>query len=189
LTAEKSLRWLLQWQRMERSSGMKQTFVKYPPGAKNVAVKYYSDDTPAPHIYFGPLGGAGFYSSALELVKYGMFHLKNPLPDQKRIFRDEAVDKMHEVQHKNIPDAMMGLGWGCVEIDDGVSWVISNGRISGANSNISLIPSENLAVVCLANTSKSITDKMATDLFFFPFLFICVFYFSIAPIAPFFLDK
>jgi CubicO group peptidase (beta-lactamase class C family) len=144
--------------------GMKRTFVKYPPGVKNVAVKYYSDDTPAPHIYFGPLGGAGFYSSAHDLVKYGMFYLKNPLPDQKKIFRDEVIDKMHTVRYKQIPNAMMGLGWGCTEIEGGLKWIISNGRIGGANSNISLVPSKNLAVVCLTNTSKSITDQMAIEI-------------------------
>jgi CubicO group peptidase (beta-lactamase class C family) len=144
--------------------GMKRSFVKYPPGVKNTAVKYYSDDTPAPHIYFGPLGGAGFYSSAYDLVKYGMYYLKNPLPDQKKIFRDEVIDKMHKVQYKHIPNAMMGLGWGCAEIDQSLNWIVSNGRIGGANSNISLVPSKNLAVVCLTNTSKSITDQMAIEI-------------------------
>jgi CubicO group peptidase (beta-lactamase class C family) len=143
--------------------GMKRTFVKYPPGAKNAAVKYYYDDTPVPHIYFGPLGGAGFYSSAHDLVKYGIFFLKNLLPDQKRIFGDEIIDKMHEV-NKHIPNAAMGLGWGCAEIDKDLKWVVSNGRIGGANSNISLVPSKNLAVVCLTNTSKSITDQMALEI-------------------------
>ncbi len=146
------------------SLGMKRTFVKYPRGVNNVAVKYYSDDIPAPHIYFGPLGGAGFYSSAHDLIKYGIFYLKNPLPDQKRIFRDEIIDKMHKVQYKHIPNAMMGLGWGCAEIDDGLNWIVSNGRIGGANSNISLVPSKNLAVVCLTNTSQSIADQMAIEI-------------------------
>jgi hypothetical protein len=144
--------------------GMKRTFIKYPPGLKNVAVKYYSDDTLGPHIYFGPLGGAGFYSSAFDLVKYGMFYLKNPLPDQKRIFRDEVIDKMHKNQLKHMSNETMGLGWGCPEIEDGLKWIISNGRIGGANSNISLVPSKNLAVVCLTNTSKSITDQMAIEI-------------------------
>ncbi len=51
-------------------------------------------------------------------------------------------------------------------LDDGVVWVLSNGGIEGATSILSLVPSANLAVVCLTNgTSKSrVTDEIAIEI-------------------------
>ena len=134
--------------------GMERTFVKYPVDEDNVAVKYNSDGSLLYHVHFGPLGGAGFYSSVQDLIKYGMFFLKNRLPPQKKILKDKTIDTMHTVHNNIVSDAIFGLGWGAAEIDTDLFWIMSNGEIYGACSNVSLVPSENLAVACLANVDS-----------------------------------
>ena len=147
---------------------MNHSFTQYHPEKKqDFASLYNSELALIDHYDFLPYGGGGFFSSAADLIQYGMFHLKNKLANQKQILSPATLDLMHYFDRG--PIHLMGLGW----FNTGHS-LVSNGRISGAQSNLTLVPSENLAVVCLINASTStyyadqtvdqIIDLIAPDL-------------------------
>jgi len=146
--------------------GMTLTSVGVPSSLELVATKYGSDMTAIAHNCFVPAAAGGIYSNIHDLIRFGMFHLKNRLPDQRRILRDETLTAMHMTKDANLQSAIMALGWGSVTLDNSTAWILSNGGIEGATSMLSLVPSENLAVVCLTNTtSKSrITDQIAIEI-------------------------
>jgi CubicO group peptidase (beta-lactamase class C family) len=147
--------------------GMTHTSVGIQTGREEpVATKYGSDNRVIPHNYFVPAAAGGIYSSAHDLIRYGMFHLRNHLPNQKAILEDGTLAAMHADKDKNLQSATMASGWGSVTLDDGLVWVLSNGSIEGATSMLSLVPHANLAVVCLTNvTSRSrITDQIALEI-------------------------
>lgn len=146
--------------------GMTQTTVGAPSSLENVATKYKSDNTTVSHNYFVPAAAGGIYSSVHDLIGYGMFHLENNLPDQRSTMRDETLTEMQTKKDKNLQSTVMALGWGSVVLDNGLFWILSDGGIEGATSMLSLVPSANLAVVCLTNvTSRSrITDQIAVEI-------------------------
>lgn len=146
--------------------GMTQTSVGVPDCLDRVATKYRLDKTVIAHNHFVPAAAGGIYSSIRDLIRFGLFHLKAPLPDQRRILRDETLVAMHTAKDKNLRSATMALGWGSVTLDNGVVWALSNGGIEGATSMLSLVPSASLTVACLTNiTSRSrITDQIAIEI-------------------------
>jgi CubicO group peptidase (beta-lactamase class C family) len=139
--------------------GMTHTTVGVPDSLERVATKYASDETTYAHDFFVPAAAGGIYSGAHDLIKFGSFNLKNRLPDQRQILRDQTLTAMHTAES-------MALGWGSVALDNGTLWTLSNGGIGGATSMLSLVPSANLAVVSLTNvTSRSrITDQIAIEI-------------------------
>ncbi len=132
----------------------------------HAAIKYDSEKNVVPDNYFVPAAAGGIYSSAHDLIQFGMFHLKNHLSHQKQILKDETLAVMHMDKDKSLPSASMALGWGSVDLGNGYFWILSNGGIEGATSILSLELSANLAVVCLTNvTSRSrITDQIAIEI-------------------------
>jgi CubicO group peptidase (beta-lactamase class C family) len=146
--------------------GMIQTSVGVPNSLEHVATKYKSNSTVVPHNYFVPAAAGGVYSSAHDLIRYGMFHLKNHLPNQRQILGDETLNTMHRAKDGNFKSAIMALGWASVTLDNNTAWILSNGGIEGATSMLSLVPAGNLAVVCLTNSSSPtrITDQIAIEI-------------------------
>jgi CubicO group peptidase (beta-lactamase class C family) len=146
--------------------GMTQTSVGMPNSLENVATKYKSNSSVVPHNYFVPAAAGGVYSSAHDMIRYGMFHLKNHLSNQRQILSDKTLTAMHTAKDRNLKSAIMALGWGSMTLDDNTVWVLSNGGIEGATSMLSLVPAANLAVVCLTNSSSPsrITDQIAIEI-------------------------
>ena len=146
--------------------GMTQTSVGIPNSLKHAATKYQSNKVTIPHNYFVPAAAGGIYSSVHDLIRYAMFHLTNQLPYQRQILRDKTLTTMHTAKDGNLESAIMALGWGFVTLGDNTAWILSNGGIEGATSMLSLVPSADLAVVCLTNvTSRSrITDQIAIEI-------------------------
>ncbi len=136
-----------------------------PERIKSAATKYGADGTPLPHSYFQPLGGGGYYSSAHDLLLYGMFHLKRRHAESKPILKDETLDEMHR-SLPDLPGALFALGWGSVDLGDGLRWLVSNGGIDGACTMLSLLEGEEIAIVILTNiTSESrVADEMAVHI-------------------------
>lgn len=146
--------------------GMIHTSVGVPTSLAHVATKYHSSGIVVPHNYFVPTAAGGVYSSAHDLIEYGMFHLTNHLSHQKPILRDQTLTTMHTTKDDRLPSATMALGWGSVSLDTNTAWILSNGGIEGATSMLSLVPAANLAVVCLTNSSSPsrITDQIAIEI-------------------------
>jgi CubicO group peptidase (beta-lactamase class C family) len=96
-------------------------------------------------------GGAGAYSTAHDLVRFGMFHLKNRLSDQQPILSDTLLDDMKRASSRAKPSGGYGIGW-FVEEERPV--VLHGGYTLGVSSILLLVPRENVAIVVLGNCNS-----------------------------------
>ena len=117
------------------------------------AIRYGMDDKPIPYYDFDHRGASAVYSSAHELIRFGMFHLKNHLHDQKAILTDENIDKMQRPTMKIKDNTGYGIGW---EVSKQAFYTIvsHDGAMGGVATQLVLVPSENLAVVVLCNSRQ-----------------------------------
>lgn len=135
--------------------GMTRTSVDIAPGLeKYQAIRYGADGVPIPFYDFDHPGASAVFSSAHDLIRFGMFHLKNHLPDQKTILTDEAIDEMQVPTVETGNGNAYGFGWASSEDDMGYHSVSHGGGMGGVSTRLMLIPTENIAVVTLANSSS-----------------------------------
>ena len=135
--------------------GMHNSYTRFERSrAKDFATPYSGNSPKAPY-HFLPYGGGGYYSTAEDLIHYGLFYLKHLQKGQEKILSDETIDLMHNYEAG--ADGLFQIGW----FNSG-NTVISNGNITGANSMILLVPTEDIAIVCLTNThTNSYADQIA----------------------------
>ncbi|MDH5468513.1 MAG: serine hydrolase, partial [Candidatus Aminicenantes bacterium] len=105
---------------------------------------------PIPFYDFDHRGASAVWSSAHDLIRFGMFHLKNHLEDQKQILKDETIDTMQQEKDPEVPDSEYRLGWSLIDLH-GYRFVSHSGGMPGVSTRLTLIPSENLATVLLCN--------------------------------------
>ena len=117
------------------------------------AVRYGIDGYPIPFYDFDHRGASAVYSSAHELLRFGMFHLKNHLHDQKAILTDENIDEMQHPTMKIKENAGYGIGWE-ISKQAGFTVVSHDGEMGGVATQLVLVPSESLAVVVLCNSRQ-----------------------------------
>jgi len=127
----------------------------------DAAIEYRSDNTPAQFAKGAVRAGGGIYCSAHDLVRYGMFHLKNHLDDQKPILSDSIIDLMQNEFDSSADNAQYALGWRIEKVAD-YNVFSHNGGGLGSDTRFAIIPSENLAVVVLAN-SRSGNSTYVSD--------------------------
>ncbi len=126
-----------------------------------LATLYDAPGEPAERLFVIPQSSLGIYASVSDLLQYARFHLKQPLTGGRAILTDEWLDRMHrERPGLSRGESLMTLGWGSIDLP-GMLWLLSNGRATGAQSTLTMIPSEDLAVVCLTNVTGNATDEMA----------------------------
>jgi CubicO group peptidase (beta-lactamase class C family) len=113
-----------------------------------------------------PGSGHG-YSNAHELVRFGMFHLKDHLKDQTPILEDGGIDRMQtESSGVVLPgggNESYGLGWFFDETADGFRTVWHEGGWTGASTMLKLLPSEDIAVAVLMNMYDREFVSQVTD--------------------------
>jgi CubicO group peptidase (beta-lactamase class C family) len=146
--------------------GMTNTFLGFQPAVKKqIAAGYDFQNKPVTHSDFEPKGGAGFFSSAADLIRYGMFHLKNKTGGRKKVLSDEFIDGLHYNPAPNSPNKGYTGGWANIDLG-GYNLLLSNGSVMGSQSTLLLLPSEDAAIVCLTNTSKGegLTDQTAFEI-------------------------
>jgi CubicO group peptidase (beta-lactamase class C family) len=92
--------------------GMTHSSVGIGPGLEAYAAQRYdANQHPIPFYDFDHWGGSSVFSSAHDLVRFGMFFLKDRLADQVPIMSDETIGMMHR-EHEYSPGPMRyGLGW------------------------------------------------------------------------------
>jgi CubicO group peptidase (beta-lactamase class C family) len=134
--------------------GLERTSVGIGPGLEQFAAVRYDVDG-APLAYYRPdtPGAGGIYSSAHDVVRFGMFHLKDHLSDQQAILSDASLEEMHRptMKAEQTPPSGYGVGWVTVEHPEGYRAVTHSGGMLGVATDLILIPAEDLAVVVLTN--------------------------------------
>ncbi len=146
--------------------GMVTTWVGLHPEWSGLAAeKYDSGLRPIPAMSMDTPAAGGCFASAYDLVRFGMFHLKNNLPGAPALLSKDAIEAMQTEKDETASypaGRMYGLGWFFDEDDNGYRTVWQEGGIDGATSILKLVPSENIAVVVLINGwSKDLTERIA----------------------------
>jgi CubicO group peptidase (beta-lactamase class C family) len=137
--------------------GMIRASIDIGPGlAPIAATRYGRDGLPITFYDFDHPGGSAVYCSAHDLVRFGMFHLKAHLPDQKAILSDETLDEMQVATATSGENAGYSIGWSIQEDELGYRGVSHGGGMGGVTTALQLIPSEKLAIVALANANTDL---------------------------------
>ncbi|MGD0733441.1 MAG: serine hydrolase domain-containing protein [Terracidiphilus sp.] len=128
------------------------TSVGVGPGLEKFqAIRYGSNGLPIPSYDFDHSGASAVCSSAHDLVRFGMFHLKDHLADQAQILTDASIDVMHQPTMKISDNHGYGIGWFTEGRPDGYHTVSHTGGMPGVATILMLVPSEDIAVVVLTN--------------------------------------
>jgi len=148
--------------------GMTRSSLNIGPGLEEyAATRYDEDNNPIPFYDFDHSGASAFYCSTHDLIRFGMFHLKNKLPGQKQILRDTTLDLMRKDKDPDAPikdNEFYALGWSNTLDENGYHIVYHDGGMPGVSTIIYLVPSENIAVVVLLNCSDKHVYSVCEDI-------------------------
>lgn len=141
--------------------GMTHTSVNIGPGLESyAATRYGMDGLPLPFYDFDHPGASAVFSSAHDLIRFAMFHLKAHLRDQKAILSDALIDEMHRRTATENENSGYGIGFDIWD-RDGYHVISHNGGMAGVTTSMRLFPRENLAVVVLSNSSSSLPKEIS----------------------------
>jgi CubicO group peptidase (beta-lactamase class C family) len=112
--------------------------------------------------------GAGYiYSTVNDMIRFGMFHLKELVSGQRRILNEPTIDMMVDDQ---VPTGTgtwaYGLGWDIHhnEYDSGLTSVRHSGGMAGFAGVLKLIPAKGIAVAVLSNSRRAGTITLSEDI-------------------------
>jgi CubicO group peptidase (beta-lactamase class C family) len=100
-------------------------------------------------------GTGELYASAHDVARFGMFHLKDHLADQKQILSDAQIDELHRAVIHVREDRSHGVGWMLGRAFDGTPVVYHTGNQAGVVNVMMLLPSRDIACVVLTNHDDS----------------------------------
>jgi CubicO group peptidase (beta-lactamase class C family) len=142
-----------------RPLGMKHASLGIDPALEKYAAKRYSNELGLrPTAISGTPGASGVYCSAHDLALFGEFHLKAHRPGQKAILSDTSIDAMKEATSEQY-----GFGWWIRKDLFGYRSVMGQGGTDDASATLQLIPSEEIAVVVLANTGTTLPSAVVNE--------------------------
>lgn len=140
--------------------GMTHSALDIMPGFEPYkATRYDYAGQPIPDYRSAEPASATLYSSVHDLARFGMYMLKDRLPDQRAVLSDESIDRMTRDPVVDGPNSHYGIGWD-IEERGGYRTMEHSGSASGVSSNFVLIPSENVGVVMVANTDGGVPTKL-----------------------------
>jgi CubicO group peptidase (beta-lactamase class C family) len=134
--------------------GMKRSSIGTGRGLTEAAVRYDDSLKAVPFYDFDHRGASAVWVTAHELVRFGMFHLRDHLADQQAILADSTILAM---QHTLTPgDTAHGyaLGW-LTDDDHGYRRVSHTGGMPGVSTLLYMFPSQDLAIVALCNQTNA----------------------------------
>lgn len=140
--------------------GMTQSYIDIGSAQEaRAAVRYAADGAPVPHYGFSHPGASALFASAHDLARFGMFHLKNDLPDQLSILPEEMIDQMHRPS-VGVGRWEYGIGF-AVDDKHGYRIVSHTGSMEGVSTLLKLVPEEDIAIVVLVNSSSDLPELVA----------------------------
>ena len=128
------------------------------------AARYGEDGEPLPFYDFDHPGGSAVFASAHDLLRFGLFHLKAPLSDQRAILSDTVIEAMQAPTASIVPSTGYGIGWRSVEESEGDQRVEHDGGMMGVTTTLQLLPAERLVVVALTNTANRLPHLVADQI-------------------------
>ena len=137
---------------------MTRTTVGLPPAFEAFAAERYDATATHPLYDFDHRVDRRCTRGAPRLIRFGMFHLKNHLPDQRAILNDTTIDLMQRA----VPPATYGLGWIVTE-REGQRIVAHTGGMPGVQTVLAMYPTEDIAIVVLTNMVADIGRCVPRD--------------------------
>jgi CubicO group peptidase (beta-lactamase class C family) len=134
--------------------GMNRSGVPLGPALRRQrAIRYGLDRQRLPDYATPHAPASDVYASVHDLVRFGTFHLKVRLADQKRILPESAIDTM---QRSVVPmgDEQYGIGWHIRKDAKGRLQVLHGGAGAGVDAQLTLVPEEKLCVAVLVNATR-----------------------------------
>ena len=105
----------------------------------------------------------GLYSTAGDLARFGMFHLKAHLSGQKAILADSSIDLLREFKEPGVKYTTRTIAWD-VQQDYGYQAVMHGGGGPGIHNYLYMIPSENLVIAYMSNAQYSSSSSVLVEL-------------------------
>jgi len=143
--------------------GMPRTAIGTGRGLTGAAIRYDDSLHAVPFYDFDHRGASAVWTTAHELVRFGMFHLHDHLANQKQILADSTIAAMQRVHTPGDTAHAYGLGWG-LDDDHGYRKVQHTGGMPGVATVLDLYPSQDLAVVVLGNQSNPLPFLIASQI-------------------------
>jgi CubicO group peptidase (beta-lactamase class C family) len=145
--------------------GLTHMSVDIGPGLeKYEAVRYGPDGLRIPFYDFDHPGASAVYSSAHDLVRFGMFHVGDRQADQKEILSDEWRKKMQEPTYEVAKNRGCGVAW-FINTDAGGEVTVSHdGGMGGVATALTLVPAKRLVVVALSNSSSALPALLTKEI-------------------------
>jgi len=126
-----------------------------PTHLENLAVEYDNRGGIVPFHWCDTPGAGHGYASVRDLIRFGMFHLKDHLTDQRAILDDGTIDRMQTEKdgavHPGGRSESYGLGWFLGETTNGRRAIWHEGGWTGGSAMLKFLPSEDIAVAVLMN--------------------------------------
>ena len=101
---------------------------------------------------------AQVYSSAHDLVRFGLYQLGEHLPGQVAILSADSLAQMHTAAVVDDSGGHYGLGWDVAHHSDYEVWSHTGG-MPGVATELQLVPSAHLAIVVLVNNEDNILAR------------------------------
>jgi CubicO group peptidase (beta-lactamase class C family) len=138
---------------------MRGTTVDAWVGKGTSARGYERDGRAIPYqLRLAPDGGAGFFSTLDDLLRYCQFHLG--FLDRPEIPPDAVITSALQSAR---PGAHYLRGWGVVRLDS-ATVLVSDGQMAGASAAVVLVPERELGAVVLCNATGCPALETATEM-------------------------
>ena len=147
--------------------GMKNSSVHAPDAdsGHQLAVRYGPSGEPIPYYQFDHDGASAVYSSAHDLARFALFHMKTPLDDQQAPLGDSTIDSMQFPSAAIDADSGYGVGWRIDDNQYGYRVVSHTGGMPGVRTKLAMIPSEGIAAIALTNTRSNLPFEVVAESF------------------------
>jgi len=144
--------------------GLSRTQINTGPYDEDYIAQKYTPEGKVPYSDHISKGGGTVYASAHDLVRFGMFHLKNHLKDQENILSDKSIDDMQNAPESFTSKSSYRIGWQKIN-KFGYRIFRHGGHVLGALSSLRFIPSENIAVAVISNGENANTPMICDWIF------------------------
>ena len=139
--------------------GLADTIVPDGPGdVVGAAVRYAADGEPLPFYVTDHPAASEIYSSAEDLVRFGLFHAGSPLVGQQAV-----IDEASRARMQRPGPGGYGLGWSVHRDRAGRAIVSHGGAMPGSSATLWVMPSEKIAVAVVANTAGTQVNQIASE--------------------------
>lgn len=150
-----------------KKAGMENSSCYFKADNPDIALKYNEDGTTAPVEYINSLGSGGISSTAVDLCRYGQALFQGKIMNEAMVTEYTSPQYGNETVPSGTPLYAYGLGWDSVSVPDfelqGVTVIGKNGGSPQYNSQLYLLPEENISVAIVFAGNADVTG-IANDI-------------------------